>query len=105
MKVFEQLHIEDQLQLALEALRMMFDGKCCTLEKLAQQNDQTPLALWCDVCAEVGFDVCEPWEGFPAGPKKENWAKAPGADRPMPDYYQKLLDHWKQTLPHMIGRQ
>jgi hypothetical protein len=51
----------------------------------------------------AGFDVCEPWEGFPASPKKEDWAKAPGADRPMPDCYQKLLYHWKQPLPHMTG--
>jgi hypothetical protein len=32
MQKFEQLHAEDQIDLAVEALRVMFDGKCRTLE-------------------------------------------------------------------------
>jgi hypothetical protein len=105
MQKFEQLHIEDQLDLALEALRLMFDGKCHTLEQLIAKRDCTPRELWREICAERGYDECEPWLGWAPPPKRDFMKGAPGADRPLPEHWQKLLEHWQRVLPHMLGRQ
>jgi hypothetical protein len=85
MKKFEQLDIEDQLQIALEMLRMMFAAKHGTIAGFAAATGQSVHEVWQTVCAEVGFDECEPWEGYPAGPKKQSWNPA-GADRELPEY-------------------
>ncbi|MGA9007949.1 MAG: hypothetical protein WB495_13955 [Xanthobacteraceae bacterium] len=41
---------------------------------------------------DAGYDECEPWEGFPAPPKKENFANAPGANREFSEEWQKHFD-------------
>jgi hypothetical protein len=58
-----------------------------------------------EIYAAEGFDECEPWLGFPAGPKKTSWNYAAGGNHELPAYWQKLVDHWKATYPHWIGRQ
>jgi len=105
MQKFEQLPAEVGFDIAVEALRVMLDGRCKTLEQLIEKRDCTPRELWREICADRGYDECEPWQGWPAGPKRDFMENAPGADRPLPDYWQKLLDHWRETFPHMIGRQ
>lgn len=90
MKKFEQLHIEESTMIALEMLRQMFDANCGTITKFAAVTDRTPLEIWRTVCADCGFDECKPWEGYPAPPKRENWQHSPGADQPLPWYYEKL---------------
>lgn len=105
MKKFEQLHAEDQADIALEMMRLFFDQRAKPIKEIAAARDQTPLELWRQVCADVALDECEPWQGYPAGPCKESFACAPGADRPLPEHLQKLLDRWKTNFPHMIGRQ
>ncbi len=42
---FEQPHREDQFDIALEALRMMCEAKCPTLERLIPKRDCTPRDL------------------------------------------------------------
>ena len=91
MMKFEQLRAEDQVVLALEMLRTMFDGKRSTIKELARANGQTVHELWRDVCDKVGLIECEPWDGFPAGPKKEIFESASGVSRPLSDYIGKLL--------------
>jgi hypothetical protein len=105
MQKFEQLHAEDQIDLTAEALRMMLDGKCHTLEQLITKRECTPAEVWREICAERGYDECEPWQGWPAGPKRDFMKNAPGADRSLPEHWQKLMEHWHRTLPHMIGQQ
>lgn len=97
---FEQLNAEDKINLTLEILLMMFDGEHRTVEELASTNGQTVHELWQDVCDEVGLDECEPWQGFPAGVRKESFASAPGADRPLPDYLENLLE----VMRAIVGR-
>jgi hypothetical protein len=102
---FEQLHAEEQIDLVIEALRMMVDARCSTLEKLIAKRAYVASDLWREICAECGYD-CEPWEGWPAGPKRDFMKNAAGGgDRPLPVYWQKLLEQWQRTLPHMLGRQ
>jgi hypothetical protein len=94
---FEQLHAEDQTDLTVELLRIFCDGKGAPFEQLAAVQDQTALEFWQDICAKVGI-YCEPWKGFPAWPTKENFASTPGADRPLPDHWKKLLDQMQVLL-------
>jgi hypothetical protein len=105
MRKFEQLHAEDGLDLALEALRLMCEARCPTLERLIAKRDCTPLDLWREICAERGYDECEPWQGWPAGPKRDFLEKLPGSDREPPPHWQKLFDRFHEIVPHMIGRQ
>lgn len=101
MQKFEQLHAEDQIDLVVEALRLMFDGKCRTLEQLITKRERTVAELWREICAQRGYDECKPWLGWPTPPKRDFMKGAPGADRPLA----KLLEHWQRDLPHMLGRQ
>jgi hypothetical protein len=105
MRKFEQLHAEEGFDLALEAMRVMLDAKCNTLEQLIAKRDCTPRELWREICADRGFDEVEPWPGFPAGPKRDFLEKLPGADRPLHPAWQALLDQWQARYPHWIGRQ
>jgi hypothetical protein len=90
-KRFEEMHVEEQAQLALEMLRMVFEANQPTIEKFAAACGVCPIEIWRQVCAECGFDECEPWEGYPAPPKRENWQHAPGANQPLPWHYEKLV--------------
>ena|SRR5580698_6961070 len=105
MLKFEQLHAEDGLDLALEALRMMCEARCPTLKRLIAKRGCTAAELWREICADRGFDECEPWQGWPAGPKRDFLEKLPGAERPLHPAWQKLFDQWQADYPHMIGRQ
>jgi hypothetical protein len=73
MRKFEQLPAEDGLDLSLEALRIMCEARCPTLKQLIAKRDCTPRELWREICAERGVDECEPWQGWPAGPKRDFW--------------------------------
>ena len=79
MKRFEDLHIEDQMRLALEALRMTTAGNCGTIETFAKENGLTVREFWRDICANEGFDECEPWKGFPEGPTLDSFGTMPRA--------------------------
>jgi len=105
MRKFEQLPAEDGLDLALEALRVMCEGRCLTLRQLIEKRGCTASELWQEICADRGQDKCEPWDGWPDGPKRDFLKDAPGADRPLHPAFAKLLDRWKAEYPHMIGRQ
>ena len=105
MQKFEQLDAEDQVQLVLETLRMMCDAKQPTIEKLISVRDCAPRQLWREICGAMGYDECTPWRGWPQPPKRDFMKNAPGADRPLPDYLQKLLDRWKADYPHFLARQ
>lgn len=104
MRKFEQLHAEEQLDIALEALRAMFDGRCPTLKRLIAKRGCTAAELWREIIEERGFD-CEPWEGWPLPPKRGFLDHAPGADRPLHPAWQALLEQWQARYPHWIGRQ
>jgi hypothetical protein len=97
MKNFERLDIDKQLQIALEVLRSMYDAKRLTIEGLAVATDRTVGEVWRDACADVGFDECEPWEGYPAGPKKPSWNPA-GANRELTPAYDKLYQQMRGWL-------
>ncbi len=105
MKKFERLHSDDQVDILLEMMRLFFDYGAKPFAAIAAARNQTPLEFWRQVCADVGVDTCEPWEGYPAPPKRDCMKDAPGADRPLPDYLQRLLDRWKANYPQAFGRQ
>ena len=105
MRKFEQLHAEDGLDLALEALRLMCDARCNTLKRLIAKRDCTPLELWREICAERGFDECEPWQNWPEPPKRDFLERLPGSHRPLPECWQNLFEKFHEIVPHMIGRQ
>ncbi len=89
MKKFDQLHITERLELCLIVIGWLGVHKCPSLARLAAARNQSVAELWEDACAEVGLDVCEPWTDYPAGPIKEAFANARGADR-------EISPEWKQ---------
>jgi hypothetical protein len=60
---------------------MMSAGNCGTIETFAKENGLTVREFWRDICANKGFDQCEPWNGFPEGPTTDSWNHASGGDR------------------------
>ena len=80
------------MRLALEALRMMTASNCGTIETCAQENALTVHEFWRDVCANEGFDECEPWNGFPEVPTTDSWNHAAGGDRLLRPYNQKIFE-------------
>jgi hypothetical protein len=94
MKKFEQLHLEDQLRIALFMLQTIFGAKQGMIEQYAAATGQTVHEVWQMVCAEVGLDECEPWIGYPAGPRKDSWSKA-GADRELTPEYDRLYQQMR----------
>jgi hypothetical protein len=93
MQRFEQIDFDDQLRIALEVLGSMYEAKQLTIERLAYVTDRTVGDVWRDACAEVGLDVCEPWNGFPKGPRKDSWDPIGAARELTPTYselYQKM---------------
>jgi hypothetical protein len=105
MRKFEQLHAEEQLDIAIEALRVMCEARCLTLERLIAKRGCTAAELWREIIADRGYDKCEPWQGWPAGPKRDFLEHAPGSDRELPPHWQRLFDRFHEIVPHMIGRQ
>ncbi len=83
------------MRLALEALRMMTSGNCGTMETFAKENGLTVRELWRDICANEGFDECEPWNGFPEGPTTDSWNPASGGNRLLRPYYQKVFEQMR----------
>src|SRR5258708_16434584 len=43
----------------------------------------TEQEFWRQICADAGFDECEPWQGFPAPPV--DLPPAPGGERKLPE--------------------
>lgn len=105
MRKFEEINAEQGFDLALEALRVMCDARCPSLKRLIEKRGCTAAELWREICAERGYDECEPWRGWPDPPKRDFLQNAPGADQPLHPAWQKLLDGWKAEYPHWIGRQ
>jgi hypothetical protein len=89
MKKFEELHCEDQLRIALELYRLMSEAQQLTIARFARVTDRTEREVWHDLLLDMGFDECEPWNGYPNGPKRESWNPA-GADRELSPAYDKL---------------
>jgi len=54
--------------------------------------------IWRDVCADVGLDECEPWPGYPKGPK--DFPNARVDLQPLPDKIAKLLEQIENPLTH-----
>ena len=84
---FETLHAEEQLELACTAIGWFGTHKCPTIERLADEREESVLEFWRDICAEAGLDECEPWKSYPAPPTKENW-NWPERDRELPPEWQ-----------------
>jgi hypothetical protein len=83
MKRFDDLHAHDQIELKLALLELLLDSGHRKIEDVAKDRDSTPRELWRTICADAGFDDCEPWPEFPDLPKKMQ--TAPGDDRPLPE--------------------
>jgi hypothetical protein len=92
MVKFADLHITEQLEITLTIIGWCGIHKCRTIEKLAVARDQSLAELWADVCAEAGLDLCEPWDGWPAGPKKETFANARGANQEIPPEWKERFE-------------
>ena len=68
------------------------------IELVAESRGQTLIQLWQDACADASYDECEPWEGFLAPPKKEDFANSPGGNRELPEEWQKWLDKMRSEM-------
>jgi hypothetical protein len=76
MKRFEELHINDQNTLLVALLETITRGKGKSISEVAIAEGVTEQEFWRQICADVGFDECEPWQGFPVPPT--NLPPAPG---------------------------
>src|ERR1700760_3585745 len=96
MKRFAELHSQDQITLLIAGLEVLIESGHRKFQDVATDRDCTPRQLWSDICADAGFDDCEPWPGFPERPT--NLPPAPGSQRRLahsPDL---------RTLIDLIGR-
>jgi hypothetical protein len=83
MKQFEDLHIDDQNRLLICVLEKLAATSSRTIEDVAREQGETVNELWCDICAETGLDVCQPWRGYPDRPT--DLPPARGGHRPLSD--------------------
>jgi hypothetical protein len=110
MMKFEDLHVTEQLELALTIIGWFGVHKCPTINRLAVARDQSVTELWVDVCAEVGIDLCEPWHDYPAAPTRETFANSRGANQPLPPEWEKrnesiqrLASRFRRGKAELIG--
>jgi hypothetical protein len=71
VRLFEQLHVRDQILLLARCLEaIQTETPDATIAALAGIRGCTVLDVWRDICRDCVIDECEPWQGFPEGPGK-----------------------------------
>ncbi len=65
MKKFDELQVDDQLQLCLEVFRAMVAAHAGDICRTAEVREESPAELWRQICHEVCLVECEPWGGYP----------------------------------------
>jgi hypothetical protein len=97
MKRFEELHINDQNTLLVALLETITRGKGKSISEVAIAQGITEQEFWRQICADAGFDECEPWQGFPAPPV--DLPPAPGGERKLPEAAAEALEQWENLSP------
>jgi hypothetical protein len=68
MKLFDDLHPNDQIVLVANALEALaYSGYSKIVVAAAAQHLSTA-EWWRKICADAGVDECEPWAGYPESP-------------------------------------
>ncbi len=65
MKSFDELPVDDQLQLCLEVFRAMAAAHAADIRHTAEIRGESPAELWRQICREASLEECEPWTGYP----------------------------------------
>ena len=70
MRQFFDLPHFEQALLLVKVVQLIADGDTYKrIEDVAAGRDTSSQGLWLQLCADEGFDQCEPWPGFPDLPK------------------------------------
>jgi len=54
-----------------------------SIEEIAAGRHTSPQLLWLKICADEGFEACEPWPGFPGLPKDFSMAGTVAPEHPL----------------------
>jgi hypothetical protein len=103
MKSFGQLDARDQVLLITRLIAKFADSgyldRCHgSVAEWARATGRDAFEIWRDVCADVGIDECEPWPGYPKGPK--DFPNARVDLQPLPDKVAKLLEQIESPRTH-----
>ena len=70
MRQFFDLPHYEQALLLVRVLQLVTDGDTFTpVEEISTRRNISPRVLWLQICADEGFDDCDPWPGFPDLPE------------------------------------
>jgi hypothetical protein len=103
MKSFGQLDARDQVLLITRLIAKFVDSgylDSChgSVAEWARAAGIDAFDIWRNVCADVGLDECEPWPGYPKGPK--DLPNARDDLQPLPDKVAKLLEQIESPRTH-----
>ena len=103
MKSFGQLDARDQILLITRLITKFADSgyldKCHgSVAEWARVAGIDAFDIWRNVCADVGLDECEPWPGYPKGPK--DFPNARVDLQPLSDKIVKLLEQIENPQTH-----
>jgi hypothetical protein len=103
MKSFGQLDARDQVLLITRLITKFADSgyldKCHgSVAEWARAAGLDAFDIWRNVCADVGLDECEPWPGYPKGPK--DFPSARVDLQPLSDKIAKLLEQIESPRTH-----
>jgi hypothetical protein len=68
MKRFADLPTNDQMVLMLAVFEALIGLRHKSIDEAAAAQEITANDWWRRICADEGFDECEPWPDFPALP-------------------------------------
>ena len=103
MKSFGQLDARDQVLLITRLITKFTDSGYLdkshgSVAEWARAAGLDAFDIWRNVCADVGLDECEPWPGYPKGPK--DFPNARVDLQPLPDKIAKLLEQIETPQTH-----
>src|SRR3569623_153997 len=66
MRQFSELSYGQQALLFVRVVQLAADGNSYKrIEDVAASHNVSSRGLWLKLCADEGFEACEPWFGFP----------------------------------------
>jgi hypothetical protein len=103
LKNFGQLDARDQVLLITRLITKFADSgylDIChgSVAEWARAAGLDAFDIWRNVCADVGLEECEPWLGYPKGPK--DFPNARVDLQPLPDKIAKLLKQIENPQTH-----
>ena len=71
MRPFSDLSHYERSALLLRVVQLVVEGDTYkSFQHIAAVRNTSPRLLWLKICADEGFNACEPWAGFPRLPEE-----------------------------------